>query len=444
MNHLFRTVLLTCLAAAAIVPAQADSIKILFNEPLFSVTPGQTDVTVLATLSNLDLVDTVYLNGDNLDIPGAVNVNDEFFTNAPFSLAPGASALLIELFRFDVPANAVAGIFTGSYELLGGVGTAAQFNVDPIGQQTFQVHIQAAPEPSSLPLLAAAVFAFLVSRRVSARRMIRTISTFAFVLVAVAIGQAATIYDTTVLAQNPVAFLPLSETSGTTANNLANSNENGTYHSVALGDPGGPDQKGGLFTPFPSYVGAQDYPAINVTTAFSIEAWVNVASAGSNALGSIFAINRAVNSTGIALWLNGNHPELGLNNGVNFAELSSGAVTDGAWNQIVVTWDQAVNGGAPLFYINGLQVGNTDANTFTGTLNLAGAPSFNIGAEFPDQNSAAGRWFNGGIEDVPFYNYRLSANQVAADFGAGTAAPEPSTLLLIGGSLVCVAAWRRK
>ncbi len=171
MNHLSRTVFLTCLAAAAIVPAHADSIVILFNEPLFTVTPGQTDVTVLATLSNLDPINTVYLNGDNLTIPGAVNMNDEFFANVPFSLAPGESAPLTELFRFDVPANAVVGTFTGSYELLGGIGTAAQFNVDPIGQQTFQVQIQAVPEPSSAPLLAAAVIALLIGRRLSAHRV---------------------------------------------------------------------------------------------------------------------------------------------------------------------------------------------------------------------------------------------------------------------------------
>jgi hypothetical protein len=168
MKHLSRTLFLTCLAAAAIVPAHADSIQIVFNEPIFTVTPGETDVTVLATLSNLDPVNTVYLNGDNLNIPGAINVNDEFFTNAPFSLDPGQSSPLTELFRFDVPANAVAGTFTGSYQLLGGVGTAAQFNVDPIGQQTFQVAIQAVPEPSSLPLVSAALIMLLVWRRLLA------------------------------------------------------------------------------------------------------------------------------------------------------------------------------------------------------------------------------------------------------------------------------------
>lgn len=171
MNHLSRTVFLLCLAAAAIVPAHADSIDIQFNEPLFTVTPGETGVTVLATLTNLDLENTVYLNGDNLTVPGAVNVSDEFFANVPFSLGPGESASLIELFRFDVPANAVAGAFTGSYELLGGVGTAAQFNVDPIGQQTFQVQVQVVPEPSTFTLLATALIALLVCWRLSTNRL---------------------------------------------------------------------------------------------------------------------------------------------------------------------------------------------------------------------------------------------------------------------------------
>jgi len=165
MNRLSRTVLLSCLAAAAIAPAHADSIAIIFNEPLFTVTPGQTGVTVLATLSNLDPVNTIYLNGDNLTIPGATNVNDEFFTNAPLFLSPGANAPLTELFRFDVPANAVTGTFTGSYEFLGGIGTDAQFNVDPLGQQAFQIRIQAVPEPPASPLLAVALIVLLGYRR---------------------------------------------------------------------------------------------------------------------------------------------------------------------------------------------------------------------------------------------------------------------------------------
>ena len=272
--------------------------------------------------------------------------------------------------------------------------------------------------------------------------MIRVLPFCMFFIAGSYIASATTIYDTTVLGNGPVAFFPLDEMSGTTANNLANTNENGTYHGVALGVSGGPDGSGAGFTPVGTYVGAPNYPAIDATSAFSIEAWVNVSSASANGLGDIFAINRQANGTGIALWLNGDHPELGLNNGANFAELSTGSVTNNAWNQIVVTWNNAVNGGAPLFYINGALAGNSDASAFTGALGLTNAPGLNIGAEFASQLNPGGRWFNGSIEEVSFYNYALSPNQVSADFAA--AAPEPSSLLMIAGGLMWLALVRFK
>jgi len=273
--------------------------------------------------------------------------------------------------------------------------------------------------------------------------MNRTCILLALFLPAAFVAPAGTIYDATVLGNGPTAFFPLDETTGTVANNLANTNENGTYHgNVVLGIPGGPDGSGAGFTPIGPYASAPNYAGIDATSAFSIEAWVDVSSAAANALGTVSAVNRALNSTGIALWLNGDHPELGLNNGSNFSEVSTGSVTNGAWNQIVVSWSDTANGGAPQFYINGALVGNADANGFTSALNLTNAPGFNIGAEFPNLVSPSGRWFNGDIEDVSFYNYALTAGQVSADYAA--AAPEPSSWLLIGFGLSVMAMLGRR
>jgi hypothetical protein len=271
--------------------------------------------------------------------------------------------------------------------------------------------------------------------------MKRTLASFAVYVAVTSIASAASIYDTTVLNNGPAAFFPLNETTGVTANNLADTNENGAYHNVVLGVPGGPDGSGGAYTPIGSYMGAPNYPALDATTGFTIEAWINVTSANANALGGIFALNRATNSTGIALWLNGDHPELGLNNGAaNYAELSTGTIANGKWNQVAVTWSQALNGGAPLFYIDGTLVGNSDANTFTQALNVANGPALYIGAEFANQLTAAGRWFNGDIEDVSFYNRALTGTEIANDFAAAT--PEPASLALIGSGLVLFATRR--
>jgi hypothetical protein len=244
---------------------------------------------------------------------------------------------------------------------------------------------------------------------------------------------ANSIYDSTVLANNPVLFTPLDEKSGTTATNLSTASgvQNGVYNSVTLGIPGGPDGSGGGFTSIGNYVSVPNYTAVDVGSEFSLEVWVDVASASANSLGGIFALNRALNGTGLTLWLNGDHPEIGFNNGsTNYAELSSGSITNGQWNQIAVVWKE---GAAPLFYINGVATGNQDANTFAQFLSLSTTLPVSIGAEFPNQNNAGGRWFNGDIEDVSFYNFALIPSLVAADYQAGV--PEPESLVLMGAGL---------
>jgi len=270
--------------------------------------------------------------------------------------------------------------------------------------------------------------------------------TFAAILFFIAASgvRAGTLYDNTVLGNNPVAFFPLAETSGTTANNLANTAENGTYQGgVTLGIPGGPDGNGAGFTPTGQYVGIPLYSALEVTSSFSVEAWIDVASTNANPLASIFAINRALNSTGLSFAIFDDQLVLGMNNfSTNYSETALPKLPNGVWDQVAVTWSKTVNGGAPQFYIDGILVGNNDSNTFAQSLNLTGAPGANIGVEFSN-GSNGGRWVHGDIEDVSFYNTVLSSTQIAADYAAGV--PEPSSILLgAGGLLLLIAArWLR-
>ena len=249
------------------------------------------------------------------------------------------------------------------------------------------------------------------------------------------VSRAGSIYDTTVLGNSPVAFFPLDESSGTTANNLANASENGTYNGgVTLGVPGGPDGSGAGFTPTGTSVGIPLYSALKVTTAFSIEAWIDVTTANESNLASIFAINRNTSGTGLALSVYQNQLTLGMNNStVNYGETAQPQLPDGVWDQVALTWSSSVDGGAPQFYINGVLVANSDANTFTQSLSLGGATAANIGVEFANGDNG-GRWFQGGIEDVSFYNTALTADQISTDYAASV--PEPSSLGLTAGGLL--------
>ena len=262
-------------------------------------------------------------------------------------------------------------------------------------------------------------------------------------LLAASAVRAGSIYDPTVLAQHPIAFFPLNETSGTTANNLAGppDNVNGTYNNVTLGIAGGPDGSGAGFDGTNSFIGIPFYSALDVTTAFSIEAWIDVTAANAMNLGSIFAINRATDGTGLSLSVDDDKLLLELNSsGTNYTEFSAGDVPFGEWAEVAVTWSNTVDGGAPQLYIDGVLVANQDSNTFTNSLVLSSSLGANIGVEFAN-GFDGGRYFNGDIEDVSFYNTVLSANQIAADFAAG--APEPSSLLLAGGGLLLLFAAAR-
>ena len=265
------------------------------------------------------------------------------------------------------------------------------------------------------------------------------IPTLIFLAAVGTVAPAASVYDTTVLANNPVAFFPLNETSGTTANNASHASgaQNGTYNAVTLGVPGSPDGAGASYNGSSSYVSVPNYTALEVTTDFSIEAWVKVSGPSANSLSTIFSINRATDGTGLAFALEGDTPELAINNNaVNFSTTATATVTPGTWDQLDVTY----NGTAVDFYIDGNLAGTTP---FSQNLALSTTLPLTLGVEFPN-GYLGGRYFNGDIGDVSFYDTALTAPQVQADFAAS--APEPASLLLlaVGFSILAGCAYKRR
>lgn len=169
MNTLLKA---ACISIFAAICACASTIDITFTPPVLNVYPGNTDIAAYAVLQNTSTTDTVYLNSDNLTVPESSNVMDDFFTNVPISLAPSTSSGPIELFQFDVASDALPGSFTGTYQLLGGVGDANQGNLDLVGSQDFTVALAPVPEPAALLLagggliVLAACLAFLRRKQV--------------------------------------------------------------------------------------------------------------------------------------------------------------------------------------------------------------------------------------------------------------------------------------
>ena len=164
------TFALFVLAATLLLSSRtfADTIGLSLNAPAQSGTAGST-VSFVATVSAPGTNGgTVFLNGDSFNVSSPLLLDDSgFFNDFPFSLDPGDSSSGT-LFSIALPSNLAAGLYTGSFEILGGADSDA---LDTLGSVDFQVNVaptaSTVPEPESLMLLAAGLpgVVFLVQRK---------------------------------------------------------------------------------------------------------------------------------------------------------------------------------------------------------------------------------------------------------------------------------------
>ena len=121
----------------------------------------------------------------------------------------------------------------------------------------------------------------------------------------------------------------------------------------------------------------------------------------------------------------------GLNGGANVGA----PLTEGEWQHVV--WTAKPNNGNTdhTIYINGVSAGTA---TGGGLASDDTGEDMNIGIlEFGGDGNPYGdtiQGLEGGIDEVSYYPYALSAEQVAAHYNA----PEPSTLVLLGLGLLFV------
>jgi PEP-CTERM motif len=131
------------------MPAKASPLAITLATPFQS---GPQNVFAFGATVTNNSGATVFLNADSFNVDAPLTVDDSpFNNNFPLSLNAGGSFTGV-LFNVDVPRGAPIGLYTGSFEIIGGGPTD---DVDVAGSTTFDVNATPTPEPSTLILLVA-------------------------------------------------------------------------------------------------------------------------------------------------------------------------------------------------------------------------------------------------------------------------------------------------
>jgi hypothetical protein len=127
--------------------AKADTLTLTLASPDQSGVGGQM-LTFDATLTDIDPTEVVFLNGDLPLVDSPLTIDDSPFNdNYPLSLNLPDS-FTGELFTVFIPDGTPSGLYTGSFEIVGGSDGNAQ---DVLASANFDVNVT--PEPSSLLLL---------------------------------------------------------------------------------------------------------------------------------------------------------------------------------------------------------------------------------------------------------------------------------------------------
>lgn len=221
-------------------------------------------------------------------------------------------------------------------------------------------------------------------------------------------------YDSVVLADGPVLFLPYSDASGTTATDLSGNSLNGTLSgSFSLGAAGIGDGETSCNFTGGSCAVADAAPLRLGAAAMSVECWLNLTTLGSTGGGESVIWGNANNAYAFSI-----NPSAGISHmGVSFGGNGGGFFVAQPWvlNQwlhlVVATTGQAQH---VTVYVDTTVFGTEIVD---GTLNSATGVSF-----FADPGSFGGTLPQGKAAKFAVYNYQLSLAQVQAHFFAATQA----------------------
>lgn len=247
-------------------------------------------------------------------------------------------------------------------------------------------------------------------------------------------------YPQQVLADNPLAYFRLDESSGTTAFDYVGGN-NGGYTNVSLGVPGydstaavqsDPTETAAEFGDVPpnnNYVGnVPSYVNFGVPNGsnaeFSVEAWITqylylnggdgIVALGYGNGGEQFVLDTGNGSGGGLRFFVRNAA-----GAVSSASVTTAPANDGQWHHLVGVCDEA--GGHVYLYVDGKLAATGSIAPGSGL--LSSAMPLSIGARESANNNPVSYDFQfiGAIDDVSLYNYALTGAQVSSHYyAAGT------------------------
>jgi len=236
----------------------------------------------------------------------------------------------------------------------------------------------------------------------------------------------ASAYVGTVLADHPVAYYRLDETSGSVAHDYAGGHD-GAYYDAILDQPGfvpsqiDPDPAAGFSGATGSYVGniaADNSVSFAGTTNFTIEAWTKgvanqingaaIVAKGAGDVGNVYPQEQFALRVNVADYsFLVRSPAQSTANGYEAVGTTG---PDGSWHHLVGVWD----GSAVNLYVDGaLQTTVGGPSTVR-----ASTVPISIGAERSGNAPSYDLAYNGDIDEVAIYNYALTANQVQAHYAA--------------------------
>jgi hypothetical protein len=214
-------------------------------------------------------------------------------------------------------------------------------------------------------------------------------------------------YSSEVLADSPVAYYRMDESSGQpqdssgTGNNTTATGGTPTYSQVgALASD--PTSTAILFSPTPSeeYFTAPDHATLDLADVFTIEAWLKLTSSDA---GNHCYLTKGTNAYYMAI--NAQRLQLSKAFAVDMVA-STITITD------TTTWHHCVgtkNGSTMALYVDGVDVTGTPTNATcadnTETLSIGALPGFSLN-------------FDGALDEIAVYPTALSAARVLAHYHA--------------------------